>query len=108
MTQIWWDKAPRTPVVFIIAMSPINRAACIFVCMHLCILIKGQPNNPLSVTQRCCRHAVFAFVHLLLESFSLIALDTLHCKELSHPFCLTYCGQGGALFPYFAQSTSYY
>lgn len=83
-------------------MSPINRAACIFVCVHPCILITGQPNNPFFVTQRCYRHAVFAFAHLLLESLSLIALDTLPCRELSHPICLTHCGQSGALFPYFA------
>lgn len=81
MTQFWGDKAPRTPIVPIIAMSPVNRAACIFVCVHPCILIMGQPNNPFSVKQRCRRHAVFAFAHLLLESLSLIALDTLPCRE---------------------------
>lgn len=102
MTQFWGDKAPRTPIVLIIAMSPINRAATIFACVHLCILIMGQPNNPFSVTRRCCRHAVFAFAHLLLESLSLIAFDTLPGRELSHPMCLTHCEQSGALFPYFA------
>lgn len=99
MTQFWGDKAPRTPVVLIIAMSPVIRAAYIFVCMHLCVLIMRQSNNHFSVTQRCCRHAVFVFGHLQLESLSLIALDTLpYCL-----ICLTHCGQSGALFPYFAR-----
>lgn len=65
LTHFQGDKTSRTPIVPVIAVSPINWTAPVLVRVHPCTLITGQPNNPSLGPERCCRHAVLVlYPHL--------------------------------------------